>query len=209
MKAIVSEDRRIWLASKSPRRRSLLANLGFEPVVRASDVPEFPGEGEGPIEYTERLATDKGRAVRDGLGEQDRAEGPGWVLAADTIVLADGLILEKPADEADAVRLLTMLGGREHRVVTSFWLGSVNGVVEHVRSVQTHVRFRTLTAAEIEGYVATGEPMDKAGAYGIQGIGGFLVEGIRGSYFNVVGLPTTEVLMALRHVKALPTFPFS
>lgn len=205
---INSVKRGVWLASQSPRRRALLAQLGFEPVVRVSEIPEFPAPGEGPVAYTERLAMEKGRAVRDGLTAQERAGGPGWMLAADTTVFVDGVMLEKPQGVADARRMLMALSGREHEVVTGVWLGDVEGEVEVVRSARTAVRFRTLSEQEVARYVATGEPMDKAGAYGIQSLGAFLVEGIRGSYPNVVGLPTTVVLAMMREVGALGEFPF-
>lgn len=169
------------LASKSPRRRQLLEMLGIPVVVSVSDVQEFPLPRETPSAYSRRLARDKARAV------------PGeFVLGADTIVVIDDEILEKPIDPADAVRMLSRLAGRRHEVVTSICLVA-NGV-EHVAQDVTAVYFRPATTAMLEAYVATGEPMDKAGAYGIQGFGAALVERIEGDFFGVMGLPVRLVL---------------
>lgn len=205
---VSSQDRRVWLASRSPRRRALLETFGFEPLVHSSEVPEVPEPGESPTDYTRRLATTKGCAVRDALAPEARLAGPGWVIAADTVVVLDGDILEKPEDPAHARALLRRLSGRAHEVVTGFWVGEVDGEVSRAGVVTTAVRFRPLSDGEIARYVQTGEPMDKAGAYGIQGLGGFMVEGIEGSWPNVVGLPVNEVLALMREVGALDEFPF-
>lgn len=201
---ITRKDPRIWLASASPRRRELLRRIGFEPIVRAADVIEVRESGELPGAYASRLAREKGRFVRGTL-----QTGPSWVLAADTVVVIDGQVLEKPEDEGQACALLGKLSGREHEVVTAYWVGDVLGSVERADAVTTSVRFRQLSSMEIRAYVRSGEPMDKAGAYGIQGIGGVFVAGITGSYSNVVGLPVEAVVLTLRDLGALGEFPFA
>lgn len=169
------------LASRSPRRKQLLEMLGIPVVVSVSDVQEIPLPGERPEGYSRRLARDKARAVP---GEA--------VLGADTIVVIDGAILEKPADSADAVRMLERLQGRRHEVITSVCL--IAGGRELEAQDRTAVVFRPADRAALEAYVATGEPMDKAGAYGIQGYGAALVERIEGDFFSVMGLPLRLVL---------------
>ncbi len=177
-------DWTLVLASRSPRRRQLLEMLGLPVVVSASDVQEIPLPGEAPAEYSRRLARDKARAV------------PGeYVLGADTIVVIDGTMLEKPSDEADALAMLLRLQGRRHQVITSICLTAVGR--EHLATDTTDVFFRAATEAELRAYVATGEPMDKAGAYGIQGYGAALVERIEGDFFSVMGLPVRLVLALL------------
>ncbi len=174
--------RRILLVSASPRRRALLEAAGYEIEVRASEADEtWPG---GDVEAAViALARRKLTAVevRDELA-----------LAADTEVILDGRALGKPTDPADAVRMLSELAGRAHQVVTGFCLRRAERW--HQGAATTEVRFRPLRRAEIERYVETGEPMDKAGGYGIQGRGGALVDTVRGSYTNVIGLPLREVL---------------
>jgi len=171
----------ITLASASPRRRALLEPL-FELRVAPVAIDEQPRSEEVPVEYALRMARSKCR----GEGE--------WILAADTVVHNEGRIYNKPVSVEDALRILQDLSGRMHSVTTAF---ALNGAAQAVTS---KVFFRRLTMGEIEAYVATGEPMDKAGAYGIQGIGGFLVERIEGSYSNIVGLPLAEVIESLRRV---------
>jgi septum formation protein len=180
------------LASASPRRRELLAAVGLEPSVMPQEVDESAEKGETPIAYVARIARAKAEACK--------AEGV--VLAADTTVAIDGEILAKAADEEDAVRMLSLLSGRTHAVHTAVVVKSGARVVDRV--VTTAVRFRSLSDDEIRSYVKSGEPMDKAGAYGIQGKGGALVAAIDGSYTNVVGLPIEETLALLRLAGALP-----
>lgn len=201
---------RLILASASPRRRELLAQAGYEFEVRAAHVNEDVRPGEDPIAYVTRLARDKAEAV---LQTFDPAPGPGReivVLGADTTVTLDGHILAKPEDEADARRMLAMLSGRTHRVITGVAIASRcpiacpepaegSPVLGHgkaspetrcqVAAEVTAVRFLTLSPEEISAYVATGEPMDKAGAYAIQGRAARWIPRIEGDYFNVVGLP--------------------
>lgn len=176
------------LASGSPRRRAFLESLGLVFSVRSADVDESVHPGEQPLQYVARVARDKAEVVARGSPEA-------LVLAADTSVVLDGVVLGKPADASDAERMLRALSSREHTVLTAVALG---GAGSGARVVATAVTFRELSAEEIRWYVGTGEPMDKAGAYALQGIGGFLVREIRGSHSNVVGLPLGETLELLR-----------
>lgn len=176
------------LASGSPRRRRMLAELGLDFTLAVADIAEVAQPGESPADFARRLAGEKAAAVA--------ARHPAsWVLAADTVVARAGRILGKPADPEDAVAMLTALSGHWHTVWTGFALRRGRESLQEV--VATEVRFAELTAPLIRAYVATGEPLDKAGAYGIQGRGGLLVKEIRGSYSNVVGLPLAEVIAAL------------
>ncbi len=176
------------LASASPRRQRFLHELGLDFTVQPADVDESLTPGELPAVFVRRLAEDKARAV---AGMRLAA----WVLAADTIVEVEGEILGKPVDGADAVRLLQKLRNRWHAVWTGFCLMRGQAVVTGV--VRSEVRFGDFSDAVCAAYVATGEPLDKAGAYGIQGKGAFLIREIKGSYSNVVGLPLHEVVDAL------------
>jgi septum formation protein len=183
------------LASASPRRRELLAQAGFAFEVRPAHVNEDPKPGEDAIAYVTRLAREKAQAVFDAVGDADAV-----VLGADTTVEVDGQILAKPEDAADAARMLRLLSGRTHRVMTGVALVT-RGRTEVAAEV-TGVRFVTLSDAEIEAYVATGEPMDKAGAYAIQGRAGRWIPRVEGCYFNVVGLPLALVTTMLESVQA-------
>ena len=172
----------IVLGSGSPRRRHLLDMLGIaHEVVVPAEVDERRIEGEPPEEMALRLAVEKANSVR-------RLRPDAVVLAADTIVVIDGLVLGKPADAAEAARMLATLSGREHRVVTAVALALADGTVLR-RCDVTRVWFRALTPETIEDYVATGEPLDKAGSYGVQGYGGVLIERVEGDFFGVMGLP--------------------
>lgn len=204
MKQLSSINRQMVLASGSPRRLELMRMLGFDPCVRVSSVLEILAPGEIGETYTRRLSQEKAAAVAAGLSDDD----PSWVLAADTVVEFDEHILEKPLDFDDACRMLRMLSDRTHRVTTSFtWLERTTGT-QAVRSVTADVRFRALPDEMIHNYVKTGEPMDKAGAYGIQGVGASLVSRIDGSYHTIVGLPICEVVETLRELGGLTEFPF-
>lgn len=183
------------LGSGSPRRRELLALAGLAFEVRVTDVPEEPLDGEAPDEHVRRLARDKARAA-------SLSSPHALALGADTIVVEGGEILGKPRDRADAVAMLTRLSDRTHAVLTGFALAQ-DGNVRASSVVRTEVDFRALDAHEIDAYVATGEPLDKAGAYGIQGRAAAFVPAIRGSYTNVVGLPLVEVLGALLELGAI------
>lgn len=171
------------LASQSPRRSELLATAGFRFSVRVRPVEEARAPGESPIDYARRLAHAKAEAAWTGADE--------IVLGADTIVVVDGRVLEKPAGVGDARAMLQLLAGREHIVITGICLRHPGGVI--VDHASTEVRFTPMTTAEIDEYVASGEPMDKAGAYGIQGLASKFIERIDGCYFNVMGLPISLV----------------
>jgi septum formation protein len=173
----------IILASQSPRRREILANAGFRFEVRVSGLHEEREPDESPADYVERLARDKARAV--GAAPEE------WVLAADTTVVVDGAVLEKPADAADAARMLRLLSGRAHEVLTGVCLRRAGG--EWVAVERTRVEFIALTPRQIDDYVASGEPFDKAGGYAIQGLASRFVRRIEGCFFNVVGLPVSRV----------------
>lgn len=179
------------LASASPRRRDLLAWVGRSFDVRPTDVDESWIPGEPPADAAERLARAKAEA----------AGGP--ALAADTVVHRDGRPYGKPEDDAEAARFLRELSGVWHQVTTGVAARGTDGHVHSAR-VTTDVRFRALSDAEIEAYVRTGEPRDKAGAYGIQGVGGALVAELRGSWTNVMGLPLEETLGLLRRAGLEP-----
>lgn len=173
---------RLILASASPRRLALLAQIGVVPhAVRPADIDETPRPAELPRAYAERMAAEKADAV---------AEAGALVLAADTVVSAGRRILGKPADVAEAVRFLMLLSGRRHRVTTAIRLVGADRTAR--RTVETRVRVKRLSDAEISAYVRSGEWRGKAGGYAIQGIGAAFVPEIFGSYTNVVGLPLTE-----------------
>jgi septum formation protein len=180
------------LASASPRRLALLTQAGLAPTVQPSHVDETPAPAEPAIAYARRVAWNKCAAAAPVAPDA-------LVLAADTVVHVGDTIYGKPTDAANAAAMLLELAGRWHQVTTAFALARTGALLEFA-SVTTGVRFRALTASEVERYVASGEPLDKAGAYGIQGLGGALIDRVDGSYTNVVGLPLPEVLAALaRH----------
>ena len=172
----------IILASNSPRRRELLAQIGIRDFqILSPDVDEAVEPGLSPARMVEALSLRKARAAAGRAGAED------LIIAADTVVALDGRVLGKPRDQEEAFAMLSALSGREHRVYTGVTvLGGGRAATEHE---ETAVAFRALSPEEIRDYIATGEPMDKAGAYGIQGVGALLVQGIRGDYCNVVGLP--------------------
>ncbi|TVP75653.1 MAG: septum formation inhibitor Maf [Gemmatimonadales bacterium] len=176
------------LASGSPRRAEILSTLGIAFRVQVADIDETPRPGESPPALVERLAREKSAAVAPG------ADAP--VLAGDTVVVVDGRVLGKPADADEAVAMLLALSGRSHRVLSSLALVEPDGAVRSGVEA-TRVTFRELDAEEIRAYVATGEPMDKAGAYGIQGRGAALVRGLEGDYSGVVGLPVSLLVRLL------------
>jgi septum formation protein len=185
----------IILASASPRRAELLRAAGVEFVVRVADVDETPLHGEQPQPYVLRLARAKAAAVAR------RSEAGAVVLGADTTVVFGSEILGKPADDEDARRMLRKLGGAWHEVITGVCLA--RGTREVTAAEVTRVKFAPLSESEIEWYVSTGEPKDKAGAYAIQGYGSRFVERIEGNYANVVGLPVQAVYQMLRELLKL------
>lgn len=182
-------DLALVLASSSPRRSELLSVLGIEHERRPARIDESVRPGEAPEAHAERLAREKAMTVA-------RQRPDAWVLGGDTVVVVDDRILGKPLDESDALRMLLRLAGREHRVVSALALARpghppISGVAS------TRVRFRNFGEDEARAYVASGEPMDKAGAYGIQGRGAALVEGITGDHSAVVGLPVSLLVELL------------
>ncbi len=183
----------ILLASASPRRRELLASLGLRVLVVQSGVDEGDRPGYGPLELARLHAGAKADAVA-------LREAGHLIVAADTVVELDGVALGKPHDSADAVRMLSALSGREHTVHTAWTVLDVAAQTRRDGVSSTFVRFNSLDPREIERYVAGGEPMDKAGAYGIQGRGAALVERIDGDFYTVMGLPLGRVVRAFREL---------
>lgn len=192
----------IVLASASPRRRELLAQVGLAAAVAAADIDETVLAGEAADRHVIRLSEAKALAVAG------RSEIAGrFFLGSDTVVVRDGTILGKPADATEAAAMLRSLSGRSHEVVSGYAVHDRSSGRTISGAVITRVWFKSLTEQEISGYLATGEPFDKAGAYAIQGIGAFMVPRIEGSYPNVVGLPLCEVIAALEEFGAVNLFP--
>ena len=188
MVADAAMNQRIVLASRSPRRIELLSRLGIKPEVVPADIDETPLAGESPVVYVERLARAKARAV------QQRTNAD-VVLGADTTVDVNGIILGQPIDHDDMRRMLRMLSARTHRVHTAVAVIAHGQVASQV--VTSLVTFHPVTDETLEWYIGTGEPEGKAGSYAIQGLGGTLVEGVRGSMSNVIGLPLRETAILL------------
>lgn len=182
---------RVVLASQSPRRRDLLNLIGVDHTTRPADIDETVLPGEAPEACVERLA--RAKAARIAALERDAL-----VIAADTIVVIDDCILNKPVDAADAVAMLRRLRGRAHVVYTAVCVSLDGRVAAGLEPVS--VRFRRLTDGEVDAYVATGEPLDKAGAYGIQGYGATIVERIEGDFFAVMGLPLVRLVTVLSEI---------
>jgi septum formation protein len=182
---------RFILASASPRRRELLASIGLDFEVMPSDIPEVRGEGEAPEEYVARLSREKASALATTHPSR-------WVIAADTTVLLGDELLEKPRDFDDARRMLATIAGRTHIVYTGVTLQNVEQSHHDTRVAESEVRMLPLSARDVDWYVATGEPLDKAGSYAVQGIGAMFIESIHGSYSNVVGLPLALLFQMLR-----------
>ena len=180
----------IVLASGSPRRQELLKLLGLEFTVHTADIDEHMDPSLPPEQEVARVSAEKARAVAKDCAEED------IIISADTIVVIDGQILSKPKSEADAIRMLNLLSGRRHEVMTG--LTVLSGGQSQTRVVRTGIEFRRLTDREIDAYVATGEPMDKAGAYGIQGRASIFVSHLDGDYFCVMGLPVCTLTQMLR-----------
>jgi septum formation protein len=212
--------RRLVLASASPRRRELLAQAGYAFEVRPAHVNEDLRPGEDAIAYVVRLAREKALAVFNQLSKLGALglDSETWesttsdpqsltVLGADTTVTLDNHILAKPEDAADAARMLRMLSGRTHRVITGVAIATPKGV--EVAAEVTGVQFRTMSEEEIAAYVASGEPMDKAGAYAIQGLAAKWIPRVEGCYFNVVGLPLALVATMLEEADSSQPSAFS
>lgn len=182
---------KLILASASPRRRELLESIRIPFEVMPSDVPEARGEGESPEEYVARLSREKAAAIASQHPTR-------WVLAADTTVLLGDQLLEKPLNRADAVRMLSAVCGRTHTVYTGVTLLNLATRYHDTRVAESEVRMLPLADCDIEWYVETGEPLDKAGSYAVQGIGAMFIESVHGSYTNVVGLPLALLFQMLR-----------
>ena len=178
------------LASQSPRRRELLGLLNIPFTVRVADIDETMDPGKSPYDEVARVSRAKAMAIPREPGDV--------VIAADTIVVAENQVLGKPRDEEDAFRMLKLLSGRDHQVMTGLTVLQGEKSISHTEVTTIH--FRPLSDAEILGYIRTGEPMDKAGSYGIQGGAALFAEGIEGDYFNVVGLPVCRLGLILRQI---------
>jgi septum formation protein len=209
----VKQTRPLILASASPRRREILARLGLEFTVEAAELDESRRAGESPTTYVERLSREKARAVAV-RSSQARGKAapfgqslPCALLGADTTVVLDDQLLEKPLDLADSERMLRALRGREHVVYTAVTLLLWPEDEAHTQTVATAVGFRAFGDATLRGYVASREGMDKAGSYGIQELGAALVSEVRGSYSNVVGLPAAETLALLEQRGVVDEWP--
>jgi septum formation protein len=190
---------RFILASSSPRRRELLSSIGVEFDVIPSHIPEQRGESETPEEYVARLSREKAHAISERHPER-------WVIAADTTVALDDLVLEKPADADDAKRMLKTIAGKTHVVYTGVTLTRANPHYIDTHVATSEVRMLPLTERDIAWYVATGEPLDKAGAYAAQGVGGLFIDSIHGSFTNVVGLPLALLFQMLRKAGIDPLY---
>lgn len=202
---MISQASPLVLGSASPRRRDILSDLGIPIRVRPAPVVEDTRPAEEPLAYVERIVEEKLLSAARQVGPEPFS----GLLVADTIVVLDGEVLGKPSDVADAVRLLTRLAGRTHTVFTRYAVATAQSpdVAAVARTVATKVTLRAATQRELEGYAATGEGLDKAGAYAAQGIGSFLIERIDGSFSNVVGLPACEVVLDLRKLGLLADYP--
>ncbi len=185
---------RLILASGSPRRKELLSQLGYDFTIRISDIEEQIQQGEAADEYVKRLASDKAEAVYQPLPEQEKKHS--LVLGADTVVTIGNRVLEKPKDLHHSAEMLSELSGKQHQVMTAVCARTQHGAQTII--CITDVWFKAISQQEIEEYWQTGEPCDKAGSYGIQGIGGKFVTRIEGSYHSVVGLPLYETEQLLR-----------
>ena len=195
----------IYLASASPRRREILVSLGFQPVLLTAETDETALPGEAVADYVARMARQKNVAARQLAAQRGLALAQP-LLSADTVVALDNAILGKPRDAAHARELLESLSGREHQVWTAVCVSLGGQTLEAAQ--RSDVRFKELSAQEIAAYIASGEPLDKAGAYGIQGIGGVFVAHLSGSFSGVMGLPVFETVQLLRQLGA-PVPPFT
>ena len=195
----------IYLASASPRRREILVSLGFQPVLLTAETDETALPSEAVADYVARMARQKNVAARQLAAQRGLALAQP-LLSADTVVALDNAILGKPRDAAHARELLESLSGREHQVWTAVCVSLGGQTLEAAQ--RSDVRFKKLSTQEIAAYIASGEPLDKAGAYGIQGIGGVFVAHLSGSFSGVMGLPVFETVQLLRQLGA-PVPPFA
>ena len=183
------------LASSSPRRSQLLSQAGLDFTIEAADIDERMQPGETPAKYVQRLAVEKAQAIWERHADQEDSHDPLLVLGADTTVVCDGEILGKPVDQAEARRMLELLAGRTHQVLTGIAVVSRAGIVSEVEITQ--VFFDLIEEPELVRYLASGEPLDKAGAYGIQGYAARWIPRIEGCFFNVMGLPLSRTMELL------------
>lgn len=207
MQPRVSHSNPLILGSRSPRRVDLLRAVGIPTEVVTAEVDEVLQPGERPDAMATRLARQKGAAVLYAMGRADRGAEGRWFLCADTIVHIGGELLGKPRDIDDARRMLRLLSGRTHHVTTGFVVHGADAFDAPAYAETTAVTLRALSEDEVRRYAATGEGLDKAGGYAIQGIGGAFIERIEGSYANVVGLPVHRVVEALLRLDAIEAFP--
>lgn len=195
----ISDENPLILASASPRRKELLAQVRIPFIVVPGDVYEIGGKGR-PCEICTGLAEKKALSVY-------KPSNKNWILGADTIVVKDGIIMGKPSDAGEAAYMLDSLSDGDHEVITGFSIIDPSGHVAETSCVSTIVKFKALSREEIDAYIKTGEPFGKAGAYAIQGIGAFMIKGISGSYSNVVGLPLFAIIDFLKKLEAIGNFP--
>jgi septum formation protein len=188
--------RPIYLASRSPRRRELLQQIGVDFAVISADIDESVQAGEAPRQYVERIAIEKAQAGLSKLNGKEKRP----ILAADTAVIVDGQIFGKPVNDDDARRMLKQLSAKSHQVMTAVAL-AYNGTIEQATSV-SEVRFAQLSEADIDWYLATGEGQDKAGSYAVQGLGALFIEEIKGSYSGIMGLPVRETGQLLKQMES-------
>ena len=207
MQERVSHTNPLILGSRSPRRLELLRAVGIPVEVAEAEIDEVLQPGERPDAMATRLARQKGAAVLYALGRAGRGVAGRWVLCADPIVHIGGELLGKPRDLDDARRMLRLLSGRTHHVTTGFVLHGEDAFDAPAYAETTAVTFRALAEDEVRRYAATGEGVDKAGGYAIQGLAGAFVERIEGSYANVVGLPVHRVVEALLRLDAIEAYP--
>lgn len=205
MPPAISPQQPLILGSASPRRRELLQALGVAFLVRTVDIDETPMPQETAEAYVERIVGDKLAAVRQVVRVEGLAHAA--ILVADTTVVVDHQVLGKPCDVVDAQRLLGRIAGRDHQVLTCYAIALCDGVTNVARTVSSQVTLRAATADELQRYAESGEGLDKAGAYAVQGLGAFLVKSISGSWSNVVGLPACEVIEDLAALGVLGPFP--
>lgn len=191
---------KLILASSSPRRKELLETVGIIFKIVHPKTNEERILNETPTEFTLRISKEKALSVSEKVDKEST------ILSADTIVVIENKILGKPKDEYEAMKMLNMLSGKTHTVITAFTLVKPENKILHMEAVKTEIKIKNLAPREIEGYINTKEPMDKAGSYGIQGIGSFMVEEIKGSYTNVVGLPIAQVIKALQNLNLFKLF---
>lgn len=188
------------LASESPRRKFLLENAGLKfRVIAPTGEEEYEGSMKPDI-FVKRNAKIKAESVINQAKEHE------YILSADTVVVIDDLVLGKPVDSEDAAKMLKLISGKIHKVITGYSITSWDQKILFSDAITTLVKIKNLTPGEIEGYINTGEPFDKAGSYGIQGIGSFMIHSISGSYTNVVGLPVARVINSLKKLNIINLF---